>query len=231
MVYPRQSIHRNSLKYPFQMSTWTFIKCFSISFVVYHRTKSLSFEKFTNICVFGEIIPFLSHLCLSFALHAISAVLKLLTSSYKLSASLQDLFPYCTLKLCHVLSSIAIRLRLVDVASFPSVLNLKLPTEKGGWCMFLFQTICLWWMSKVPALSAFIFNVWLSFVVLVRSVYLLFNLVSQPEGCHGSIKCHHLSPRQVFPSAMVWLFTRLWQCLTSSALFATIGSHMHNGHI
>lgn len=117
MVYPRQSIHRNSLKYPFQMSTWTFIKCFSISFVVYHRTKSLSLEKFTNICVFGEIIPFLSHLCLSFALHAISAVLKLLTSSYKLSASLQDLFPYCTLKLCHVLSSIAIRLLLVDVAS------------------------------------------------------------------------------------------------------------------
>lgn len=117
MVYPRQSIHRNSLKYPFQMSTWTFIKCFSISFVVYHRTKSLSFEKFTNICVFGEIIPFLSHLCLSFALNAISAVLKLLTSSYKLSASLQDLFPYCTLKLCHVLSSIAIRLLLVDVAS------------------------------------------------------------------------------------------------------------------
>lgn len=154
-----------------------------------------------------------------------------MTSSYKLSASLQDLFPYCTLKLCHVLSSIAIRLLLVDVASFPSVLNLKLPTEKGGWCMFLFQTICLWWMSKVPALSAFIFNVWLSFVVLVRSVYLLFNLVSQPEGCHGSIKCHHLSPRQVFPSAMVWLLTRFWQCLTSSALFATIGSHMHNGHI
>lgn len=115
--------------------------------------------------------------------------------------------------------------------SFPSVLNLKLPTEKGGWCMFLFQTICLWWMSKVPALSAFIFNVWLSFVALVRSVYLLFNLVSQPEGCHGSIKCHHLSPRQVFPSAMVWLLTRFWQCLTSSALFATIGSHMHNGHI
>lgn len=147
MVYPRQSIHRNSLKYLFQMSTWTFIKCFSISFVVYHRTKSLSFEKFTNICVFGEIIPFLSHLCLSFALHAISAVLKLLTSSYKLSASLQDLFPYCTLKLCHVLSSFAIRLLLVDVASFPSVLNLKLPTEKGGWCIFLFQTVCGEWVK------------------------------------------------------------------------------------
>lgn len=69
-----------------------YYKCFSISFVVYHRTKSLSFEKFTNICVFGEIIPFLSHLCHLFALHAISAVFKLLTLSYKLSASLQDLF-------------------------------------------------------------------------------------------------------------------------------------------
>lgn len=102
--------------------------------------------------------------------------------------------------------------------SFPSVLNLKLPTEKGGWCMFLFQTICLWWMSKVPALSALIFNVWLSFVVLVRSVYLLSNLVSQPEGCHGSIKCHHLSPRQVFPSAMVWLLTRFWHAVSLQVL-------------
>lgn len=64
----------------------------------------------------AKVFPFLA-ICLSFALHAISAVLKLLTSSYKLSASLQVLFPYCTLKLCHVLSSIAIRLLLVDVAS------------------------------------------------------------------------------------------------------------------
>lgn len=116
MVYPRQSIHRNSLKYLFQMSTWTFIKCF-LSHLLYIIVPNRSHLRSSLICVFGEIIPFLSHLCLSFALHAISAVLKLLTSSYKLSASLQDLFPYCTLKLCHVLSSIAIRLLLVDVAS------------------------------------------------------------------------------------------------------------------
>lgn len=187
---------------------------FSLSFVVDQRTKLLSFEKFINIYVFDEIIPFLSHLCHLFALHAISAVHKLLTLSYKLSASLQDLF--YPLYLEPISRSLLYCHKIVFswwCFSFPSVLNLTLPTEEDGWCMFLFLTIFLLWMSKAPALSVLIFNVWPSSVVLVGSVYLLFNMVFQPEGCQGTINCHHLTQRQEFSSAVAWLLTRFQQCL------------------
>lgn len=170
MVYPKKLTIAIHWKYSFQMSTWTFIKCSSVSFVVdlsirvpkrSHLRRSLM-----KLHVFlAKLFPFLAirvfsllyilspqslscWRCHTYYLHFSKTIFLLVPrNSFMFSLpSLYDwgfFFGWCCF-------------------SLPSVINLKLPTEKGGWCTIYILVLKKHSVLKVKMLVIHVFFYYLA---------------------------------------------------------------------